>query len=127
VNFRFSISLRIGSVGLRERFSRLFSSISGSTNSRTLARTFVRPPSFANKMQQRLMLGRSPLRRRYRRHRFNALALARHHQTQAIILKRFGPVGMPDYARQPFDIGQKTRVTVARSWQTHFSLPIAEV
>jgi hypothetical protein len=62
---------------------------------------------------------------RNRRHRFNALALARHHQTQAIIPKRFGPVSMPDDARQPLDIGQKPRVT-NRSWQIHFSLPIAE-
>jgi hypothetical protein len=34
-------------------------------------------------MQQRLMLRRRPLRRRNRRHRLNALALARHHQTCA--------------------------------------------
>src|SRR3982074_2890570 len=41
----------------------------------------VRPLALANKMQQRLMLGRRPFRRRNRRHRLNALALARHHQT----------------------------------------------
>ena len=58
------------------------------------------------------MLRRRPLRRRNRRHRLNALALARHHQTQAIIAKRLGPVRMPDHARERLHIGRKPRFTI---------------
>src|SRR5262249_4999588 len=50
----------------------------------------VRPSSLADKMQQRLMLGCGPFWRRDRCHRLHAFALARHHQTQAIIAKRLG-------------------------------------
>jgi hypothetical protein len=64
----------------------------------------VRPVAFTNKMQQRLMLGRSPFRRRNRRHRLDTLALARHHEPHAIIAKRSGPVRVPDHARQALDI-----------------------
>jgi hypothetical protein len=39
-------------------------------------------------------------------------ALARHHQTQAIIAKRLGPVRMPDHAREPLHIGRKPRFTI---------------
>ena len=66
------------------------------------------------------MLGCCPFRCR---NRFNALALARHHQTQAVIAKRLGPVRMPDHTREPLHIGPKSRFTVIRSWQTHSSLP----
>ena len=38
--------------------------------------------------------------------------LARHHQTQAIIAKRLGPVRMPDHAREPLHIGRKPRFTI---------------
>src|SRR5437773_2133853 len=49
----------------------------------------VRPLSRADKMQQRLMLGGRAIRRRDRRHRLNALALARHQQAGAIMPQRF--------------------------------------
>jgi hypothetical protein len=65
----------------------------------------VRPISF--KMQQRLMLRRSPFRRRNRRDWFDALALARHHRPPAIIAKRFGPICVPDYARETLDVRRK--------------------
>src|ERR1700760_4237942 len=69
------------------------------------------------------MLGCCPFRRRNRCHRLNTLALARHHQAQAIISKWLGPVGMPDHARQTLNISRKPRFSTARSWQTHSSLP----
>src|SRR5213592_2363438 len=72
----------------------------------------VRPSSVADKMQQRLMLGCGPLWRCDRCHRLHAFALARHHQTQAIIAKRLGPVRMPDHARKPRHIGRKSRLTL---------------
>src|SRR5262249_29600484 len=65
----------------------------------------VGPSSLADKMQQRLMLGCGPFWRRDRCHRLHAFALARHHQTQAIIAKRLGPVRMPDHPREPLHIG----------------------
>src|SRR5580704_13053595 len=67
----------------------------------------VRPSSLADKVQQRLMLGCGPFWRCDRGHRLHALAPARHHQAQAIIAKRLGPVRMPDHAREPIHIGQK--------------------
>ena len=39
----------------------------------------VRPRRLADKMQRRLVLRCRPVRRRYRRHRLDALALARHY------------------------------------------------
>ena len=39
-------------------------------------------------------------------------ALARHHQTQAIIAKRLGPIRMPDHAREPLHIDRKPRFTI---------------
>src|SRR5262249_18915117 len=67
---------------------------------------------FADKMQQRLMLGCGPFWRRDRCHRLHAFALARHHQTQAIIAKRLGPVRMPDHPREPLYIGRNPRFTI---------------
>ena len=55
----------------------------------------VRPRRLANEMQQRLVLCCRPVRRRYGRHRLDALALARHYQAQAIIPQRATPVRMP--------------------------------
>src|SRR3954449_1644861 len=46
---------------------------------------FVRPRRVGDEMQQRLVLGRDPGRRRHRRDRLDALALARQQQAQAII------------------------------------------
>ena len=56
---------------------------------------FVRPRRLADKVQQRLMLGRDPRRRGHRRHRFYALALARHQQAQAVVLQGGRPIGVP--------------------------------
>src|SRR5438876_3111592 len=64
------------------------------------------------RLQQRLMLGCGPFWRCDRCHRLHAFALARHHQTQAIIAKRLGPVRMPDHARKPRHIGRKSRLTL---------------
>jgi DNA topoisomerase III len=50
---------------------------------------------------------KTPFRRRNRRHRLDALALARHHQPHAIIAKRFNPIRVPDYARQTLDVRRK--------------------
>jgi hypothetical protein len=82
----------------------------------------VRPLALADKMQQRLMLCRGSFWRRNRRHRLDALAFARHHQTGAIILKRLGPVRMANHARQPFDIRHKPRFTFLRKSAIHLSL-----
>ena len=72
----------------------------------------VGPVAFTNKMQQRLMLGRGPFRRRNRGHRFDALALARHHQPHAIISKRSGPVRVSNRAPQTIDIRRKPRCSL---------------
>src|ERR1700720_3006144 len=48
----------------------------------------VRPLSLTDEMQQRLMLRRRAMRRRDRRHRLHALALARHQQTGTIVPQR---------------------------------------
>ena len=81
----------------------------------------VRPAPFADKMQQRLMLRRRPLRCRHRRHRLYALALARHHQANAVIPQRPGPVRMADHAHKSLDIRRKSRFTVIRYWVIHLS------
>src|SRR5215213_3399574 len=58
----------------------------------------VRPRCVGDKMQQRLVLGRDPRRRRYRRDRLDALALARQQQAPAIIMQRLPP---DRHARSP--------------------------
>jgi hypothetical protein len=65
----------------------------------------VRPMALAHKMQKRLMLGRHPRRRRHRRQRLHALALAWHDQSGAIVPQRLRAVRMADYADKPLDIG----------------------
>src|SRR5487761_2240435 len=70
------------------------------------------------------MLRRRPFRRRNRRHRLDALALARHHQAHTIVPQRPGPVGVSNHARQPLDITHKSRFNGFRSSQTHLSLPM---
>ncbi len=70
-------------------------------------------------MQQRLMLrGRAP-RRRDRRHRLYALALTRHHQSQAIVLQRTRTIRVPDHAHKPLDIAREPRFNILRFLQTH--------
>src|SRR5262249_62199101 len=82
----------------------------------------VRPLRLADKMQQRLVLRRHTLGRRYSRHWLNALALAGHHQTYAIIPQRCCPIRMPEYARKSLDISGKSRSTVTNRSETHASL-----
>src|ERR1700730_4471632 len=84
----------------------------------------VGPTTLANEMQQRLMLRRYPRRRRHRRHWLNALALARQHQSRAIISQRLGSIGMSDDAHKPLDISIKPRFAVTSSWEIHFSLHV---
>src|SRR5215470_19661978 len=68
---------------------------------------FVRPASLADKMQQRLVLGCRPLRRRHGRQRLHALAAAGHHQAQAVSPKRPRSIGMAEHAHKPFNKGRK--------------------
>ncbi len=49
---------------------------------------FVRPSRLTHEMQQRLVFRRDARRRHHGGHRLNALALARHQQTDTIILER---------------------------------------
>jgi hypothetical protein len=81
----------------------------------------VRPLSLTDKMQQRLMLGRRAIRRRDRRHRLHALALARHQQPGAIMPQRLLAVLVTNHARKPLDISRKSRFTVVSSLVIHLS------
>src|SRR6476619_822172 len=49
----------------------------------------------------------------------DTLAIARHHQTGAVIAKRFGSVRVPDHARKTLNIRRKPRRHVPRFCQTH--------
>jgi len=71
----------------------------------------VRPRRVANKMQQRLVLGRHPGRRRHRRHRFHTLAFPRQHKSQTIIPQRPRPIGVAKNACYPIDVSRKSRFT----------------
>src|ERR671916_956727 len=67
----------------------------------------VRPRRVGDEMQQQLVLGRDPRRRRYRRDRLDALALARQQQASAIITQWRGPIRMPNHLRERLDISRK--------------------
>src|SRR5437762_8360378 len=82
----------------------------------------IRPGRDADKMQQRLMLRRRPRWSCPRRHRFDALALTRQHQTGAIIAQRPSPVRVANDARKPFNIGRKPRFAVADILDIHLAL-----
>jgi hypothetical protein len=71
----------------------------------------VRPFRIGNEMQQLLMLCRNPRRRRHRRHRFDALALNRHQQAQAVVMHRLLPISMTQHGCESLDIGRKARFT----------------
>jgi hypothetical protein len=45
----------------------------------------IRPWRVADEVEQRLVLRRHPRRRRHRRHRLDALALARHQQAKTVV------------------------------------------
>src|SRR6266852_5950718 len=94
-------------------------SIAGSTISRTLAITFS-----SDQVQQRLMLGRRPRWRRPRRHRLDALAFARQHQSGAIIAQRTRPVRMTNNARKPLNIRRKPCFAVVAVLEIHLALHV---
>src|SRR6202022_405974 len=82
----------------------------------------VRPWRDTDKMQQRLVLRRRPCRRGPRRHRLDALALARQHQTGAIIAQRPSPVNVTNYAHKPLDIRRKPRFAISVVLEIHLAL-----
>src|SRR5215207_4634079 len=65
------------------------------------------------------MLGRHALRRRHGSHRFNALALTRHHQAHAIVPQWPCPIRVPDNAHDALDILRKSRFTTFCFAETH--------
>ena len=79
----------------------------------------VGPTAQTDEMQQRLMLGRHPRRRRHRRQRFHALAFTRHHQAHAIVSQWTRSILVADYTHKPLDIIVKPRSTVIS--QVHLS------
>src|SRR6478735_6391672 len=79
----------------------------------------VRPASFTDKMQKRLMLGGYPRRCRRSRDRLDALALTSQHQPSAIIAKWPLSVLVPDHARKSLDILRKPRFAALRPSPIH--------
>src|SRR3954467_2017824 len=71
-----------------------------------------RPRRVGDEMQQRLVLGRDPGRRRCGCDRLDALALARQQQAQAIITQRRRPIGMPDRRGGRRDKGAKPSLPI---------------
>jgi hypothetical protein len=69
----------------------------------------IRPRTY--KVQQRLVLGRRPIRCRHRRHRLNALALARHDQSHASL-----PI-LPHHASAQHQLGNDATTEM----QKHFA------
>jgi hypothetical protein len=67
----------------------------------------VRPRRIGEEMQQRLVLGRDPGRRRHRRDRLDALTLSRQQQAQAIIAQRRRPIRVPNHLGERLDIGRE--------------------
>src|SRR5215813_1533805 len=72
----------------------------------------IRPRRIADKMKQRLVFGSDLRWGRYRRHRFDARALDRHQQPQAVIMHRLLPIGMAQHRTERLDIGGKARFTL---------------
>jgi hypothetical protein len=72
----------------------------------------IGPRRVANETQQRLMLRRHPRRRRHRRHRFDALAVARQQQPKTIVPQRHRPVSMADRVNKTRDLRRKARFTL---------------
>jgi hypothetical protein len=64
-------------------------------------------------MQQRLVRRRRPSRSYDRRHRLDALALAWHQQSSAVVLQRRHTVRMPKHTRQAFHISGEPRFVLA--------------
>ena len=72
----------------------------------------VRPRRLPNKVQQRLMRRRGARRRHHRSDRLDALALAGHQQTGAIIQQRARSVRVPEHARQIVHVSRKPRLAL---------------
>ena len=71
----------------------------------------VRPIRLRHEVMQRLMRRLHATGRNPRRHRLDALALARQQQPRAIGLQRRLPVSVAERRRQGLDIGRKSRFT----------------
>src|SRR5260370_34922513 len=69
------------------------------------------------------MLRGGPGRRRHRRQRLNALALARHHQAGAVIAQRVDPIRVADHAGQALNVSRKATVAAVRTLKTHPGSP----
>jgi hypothetical protein len=67
----------------------------------------LRPRRVGDEMQQRLVLGRDPGRRRHRRDRLDALTVSRQQQAPAIIPQRLHSIRVPDHFGERLDIGAK--------------------
>src|SRR5271166_981364 len=72
----------------------------------------IRPRRLPNEVQQRLMRRRDTRRRHHRGDRLDALALAGHQQTGAIIHQRARSVRMPEHARQTRHVTRKPRLAL---------------
>jgi hypothetical protein len=82
----------------------------------------IRPCRKTNKVQQRLVLRRRPPRSRPRCHRLDAFALARQHQTSAIIAQLPRTPRVTDDARKLIDIDRKPRFDFPVIVETHLAL-----
>jgi hypothetical protein len=71
-----------------------------------------------------LVLGRNPRRRRDRRQRLHALALAAGKKTRAVIAKGACPVAMAYNVTQPLDKNRKTRFTLLCTLVIHARYPV---
>jgi hypothetical protein len=75
-------------------------------------------------MKQGLMF-RGDLRRCcHRRHRFDALALNRHQQPQAVIAHRLLSIGVAEHPAERLDIARKSRFTPLTRSAVHSGPPI---
>ena len=83
----------------------------------------VRPLSFADEMQELLMLHRNLGRCRHRRHRLDALATFRRQQPRTIIPQWQSPIRVSDHARQFLDISDKPVRSIDYGCEIHPSSP----
>jgi hypothetical protein len=75
-------------------------------------------------MKQGLMLCGDLPRCCHRRHRFDALAVNRHQQPQAVIMHRLLSIGMAQHDAQRLDIARKSRFTPLTRSAVHSGPPI---
>jgi hypothetical protein len=77
----------------------------------------VRPSRLPNEMQQRLTLHSRPLRSCHHRDRLDALALAWHHQADAIVTQRSGAIRVADHTHNPLDKRRNSRLIIVRRYE----------